>query len=172
MWSVPASGQFLFFAQYVGKYHLFGYRGFVTIKTSMKKYYFFAGFLVFVGVLFAGRHAEAAVGRNTCIIATCHASGKPVCMREQKMKGLMCTLQAEAADFCVSFIKCGVNKKGQCIVASDVAFNACKSCVLECLGEGQAMDAPLEQRIKCQQQCVEKVTPPSPPKKVSVKKTK
>ncbi len=115
--------------------------------------------------------AEAAVGKNTCIISTCHASGKPACARETKLKGLVCSMQAEAADFCVSFIKCGVSKKGQCAVTNDKPFQACKSCVTECLGEGAASDAPLSQRISCQRTCVAAATAP-PAKVVPVKKTK
>lgn len=81
-------------------------------------------------------------------------------------------MHAEAADFCVSFIKCGTNKKGQCVVASDKTFQSCKTCVVECLGEGAATDAPLDQRISCQRQCVAAVTPPPPIKIVPLKKTK
>ncbi len=130
---------------------------------------------VFVMILVLGvgvsRNASAAVGRNTCIIATCHASDKPACARETKLKGLVCSMQSEAADFCISFIKCGANKKGQCVVSNDKAFNTCKSCVTECLGEGAASDAPLTQRISCQQRCVALAKAP-PAKVVSVKKTK
>ncbi len=148
---------------------------FATMKTSMKKTLFFVWSLVAVVLAFglvSNSVANAAVGKNTCIISSCHASDKPACARETKLSGLVCSMQAEAADFCISFIKCGTNKKGQCVVSSDKAFNVCKSCVSECLGEGAANDAPIEQRISCQRQCVVKANPPPPPKAVSVKKTK
>lgn len=115
--------------------------------------------------------AEAAVGKNTCIISTCHSSGKPACAREKKLAGLVCSMQAEAADFCVSFIKCGADKRGQCVVTNDKPFKTCKACVTECLGEGAASDAPLSQRISCQRKCVAAATAP-PAKVVPVKKTK